>query len=672
MKILLGSRNYTTVWPLIVDGGQTSVNLKSRPARPINGVETLYLDAMHTNETMSDPFGEIRAALHTGDFATDLRSWVISGVAFAVAALGAVMLIGDIRDGEYLVAATIASLPLLMIVCIWLLTNRRALDASANVLVVSLYAVVAAPMILAGGYEPGAYVGVAVVAVIANIITGRRVAIAMSIACVLLPLIGLWLTTRSWQFPVVFESGQFMPRLVRMSVVTSIVIPVILTLFRISSDRTRDDLIAARRDAEEAGEMLSNMLVEHVASIHLLARLQVIGKLGGWWFSPKTRMVHHTVGTVGAMKEFHLDDSNSDTGIDGMSQSDLQELIAEVLGTRQPWDKELKIVDSSGRTKWYRSIGELEFDGDEILKIYGVLHDVSEVREAQAQQANGQKLEAIGTLAAGMAHEINTPAQFVGDNLKFLKDAFDDMLALNKAYSTLVEAAHSGEVDKDVLEQTDAAIEDADPEFLTEEIPAALDQSIDGISRISYIVRAMKEFAHPSGEAWEFADLNKIVNDMITVSTNEWKYSSDIETELAENLPPIPCAPQDIAQVVLNLIVNAAHAIADTLEESPSDKGVIRICTAAAGDAVELRISDNGCGIPEELRERVFEPFFTTKEVGQGTGQGLAMAHKTIVGKHRGKLRLESTPGQGTTFIIRLPLKESEEGKEAGTSADIT
>ena len=620
--------------------------------------------------TVPEHFGQLRAVLESGDFENRIRSWVIAGVAMFVTALGAMFTILEVRNSEYLIAGTTAPLPLLMMVCVWLLSDRRHLDLAANVLMFALLVTIAAPIVLAGGYAPGAYAGMIGVIVLANIIMTSRAATVINVAAVTLMVLGLWLTTRTWQFPLTISHEQFMPRLIRVAVATAVVVPLMLMLYRRASDRVRNELIEAQSDANDAGEMLSSVLVEHLATIHLLSRLQIIGKLGGWWYDPENRMVHHTINTAGALSQFHLDDSSDDMVIDGLSRADLRALIANVAEKKLPWDDEVKVVDSSGKARWYRSIGELEFDGDQIAKIFGVMHDVTEVREAQAQQANGQKLEAIGTLAAGMAHEINTPAQFVGDNLKFLRDSFADMLALNGAYSELVEAAHKGPLPKDLIEKADAAAEHADPEFLAEEIPAALDQSIDGVSRISHIVKAMKDFAHPGGDAWEPTDLNKVVNDMVTVATNEWKYAADVETDLDGNLPSVHCIPQEIAQVVLNLIVNAAHAIAESLGESPSEKGLIRISTKASRAAVELRVADNGCGIPDDLRERVFEPFFTTKDVGKGTGQGLAMAHKTIVAKHHGDLQLESRLGAGATFIIRLPLEHHDNGKETQVAAD--
>jgi signal transduction histidine kinase len=619
--------------------------------------------------TVPEHFGQLNTALEGGDFENRARSWVVAAVALFVTALAAMLTMLDLNSGQYLVAGTTAPLPLLMLICAWLLSDKRYLNAAANLLVFSIFAAIAAPIILAGGNAPGAYVAAIALVVLANIILASRAALALDLAVVTLMLLGLWLMTRSWAFPIGFEDRDLMPRLARVAIASAIVVPVILMLYRRSSDRVRAELLEAQTDAHEAGDMLSSVLVEHLASIHLLSRLQIIGRLGGWWFDPESGTVHHTIGTAGALSQYHVDDDSKCDTIDGLSRAELKVLIESVLESKAAWDREVKVTDDDGKTKWYRSIGELEFEGDEVAKIFGVMHDVTEVREAQAQQANGQKLEAIGTLAAGMAHEINTPAQFVGDNLKFLKDSFADLQALNTAYAELTEAAHEGPLPAQLIEKVDQAAEQADPEFLAEEIPSALDQSIDGVARISHIVKAMKDFAHPSGDAWELADLNKVVSDMVTVGTNEWKYSADVETDLEENLPSVPCAPQDISQVVLNLIINAAHAIAKSLEESSEDKGLIRIVTRSMPDAVEIRVTDNGCGIPEELRERVFEPFFTTKEVGKGTGQGLAMAHKAIVVKHHGELRLDSQEGVGSTFTIRLPLENHEGDKETGVPA---
>lgn len=215
-------------------------------------------------------------------------------------------------------------------------------------------------------------------------------------------------------------------------------------------------------------------------------------------------------------------------------------------------------------------------------------------------------------------------------------------------------------VTPEVLTQVTAAIEVSDPAYLAEEIPAAIEQSLDGIARISKIVLAMKEFSHPGGKDKVLVDLNKNIANTVVVASNEWKYIAELVTEFDEQLPLVPCHPQEISQVMLNLVVNAAHAIDDKNGGSSADRGEIRIVTRLCRDAAEILITDTGSGIPEEIRERIFDPFFTTKAVGRGTGQGLAMAYSTVVEKHGGCLELESELGLGTTFIIRLPMTATE------------
>lgn len=289
-----------------------------------------------------------------------------------------------------------------------------------------------------------------------------------------------------------------------------------------------------------------------------------------------------------------------------------------------------------------------------------IITDITKRKDLELQLMQAKKMESIGQLAAGIAHEINTPAQFVGDNTRFVQDAFKDLMELSNSFRKLYGAARENAVTPELLDEVAASMEAADIDFLTDEVPTAIDQSLDGISRISNIVRAMKEFSHPGGKEFESTDLNKSVTNTITVAANEWKYVADVETDLAADLPSVMCFQQEVNQVILNLIVNAAHAIEAARGANPEEKGVIRIVTRATDTDVELAIADTGCGIPDEIKDRIFEPFFTTKEVGKGTGQGLAMAYATIVDKHGGKLQVDSESGKGTTFTIRLPLKRDE------------
>jgi signal transduction histidine kinase len=294
----------------------------------------------------------------------------------------------------------------------------------------------------------------------------------------------------------------------------------------------------------------------------------------------------------------------------------------------------------------------------------GIARNIAAKKDQEIQLRHLQKMESIGQLAAGIAHEINTPTQYVADNTHFLKEAFDDLETALESYDRLLEAARQGSVSANLIEEVDAAKEEADLEYIAEETPKALEQALEGLQKISIIVSAMKEFSHPGGDDKELVDINGLINNTLTVSRNEWKYVAKMETELDPGLPMIPGFKSKLSQVFLNLIVNAAHAIAGVGgDESGQDgEGVIRITTSLVGDNAEVRISDNGPGVPEELKNRIFDPFFTTKEVGKGTGQGLSIAHSVVVDKHGGSLDLEQESGAGATFVIRLPLEEPEKG----------
>lgn len=288
--------------------------------------------------------------------------------------------------------------------------------------------------------------------------------------------------------------------------------------------------------------------------------------------------------------------------------------------------------------------------GDETSAGYVIVGaDVTERRVLEATLAQAQKLEAIGQLAAGVAHEINTPTQYVGDNMRFLREAFSD---LSRYIAAGQEALAGGE--PSAAAAVAAAI---DLEYLLAEIPRALEQSLDGVERVAKIVRAMKEFSHPGTDEKTPIDLNRAIESTVTVARNEWKYVAELETCLDPNLPLVPCLPGEINQVILNLIINAAHAIQDVVGRAPEVKGRITVSTSHDERFAEIRVADSGTGIPPEIRARVFDHFFTTKEVGRGTGQGLAIAHSVVVKKHGGAITFESEVGRGTTFTVRLPLR---------------
>ena len=287
-----------------------------------------------------------------------------------------------------------------------------------------------------------------------------------------------------------------------------------------------------------------------------------------------------------------------------------------------------------------------------------------EKEEIMRQLLNAQKLEEVGRLAAGIAHEINTPSQYVASNLEFLKESFKDISELVDRCSALLKGLERGQVDQNLVGETTHVLEDVDWDYLKEELPEAIDQAQEGIQRVSKIVRAMKEFSHPGPKEKILQDLNKIIETTVTVSKNEWKYVADVQLDLDQGLPPTYCLGDEIGQVILNMIVNAAHAISESLGENPEQKkGLIKISSQKNGDFVEIGIRDNGNGIPEQIQGRIFDPFFTTKKAGKGTGQGLAIAKRIVEDNHGGSMSFSSRPGKGTLFLISIPFgaKKSEE-----------
>ncbi len=270
-----------------------------------------------------------------------------------------------------------------------------------------------------------------------------------------------------------------------------------------------------------------------------------------------------------------------------------------------------------------------------------------------------QRLEAVGQLSAGIAHEINTPLQFVGDSISFLKDAVEEVLILIGLYreslylDTPIPVAQRRQSMRD-------AEDAADVEYLCERIPVAFDRTVDGISRVRSIVQAMKRFSHASNADIAPADINEAIETTLAVCRNEFKYVAQASLELGE-LPSVECNISELNQVFLNLIINAAQAIEELVGTS-GEQGEIKISTRIEGSDVVIEIADNGPGIPTELQDRIYEPFFTTKEVGKGTGQGLTLARTTIE-RHAGALECTSAVGAGTTFTIRLPLERVPSGQ---------
>jgi len=299
-------------------------------------------------------------------------------------------------------------------------------------------------------------------------------------------------------------------------------------------------------------------------------------------------------------------------------------------------------------------------DGQGNKNFASIISDISESELLEQQNRQAQKLEAIGSLAAGVAHEINTPTQYVGNNLLFVKKEFGSIIQMLEKNQHLLQQAAAGESVVMGFEELQQEEKAADLDYLTQEIPKAIDESLEGIERVTKIVQAIKEFSHPSMDEKTPVDLNRAIDTTITVSRNEWKYVADLVPHYDENLPSVICSPGEINQVILNLITNAAHAIKDQIEKGIYTKGLIEIYTFGREKSIEIHVKDNGSGIPAEYREKVFNPFFTTKPVGMGTGQGLSIAYKVIVNKHNGSLVFETEIGKGTTFMITLPLVVAE------------
>jgi len=285
----------------------------------------------------------------------------------------------------------------------------------------------------------------------------------------------------------------------------------------------------------------------------------------------------------------------------------------------------------------------------------GIARDISERKIVEAQKRHAQKLESIGQLAAGIAHEINTPIQYTADNTRFLMDSFAGIQELLGAYYRLFESAKAGNETGDIIREIETTMAEIDLDYLKEEIPKAIGQSLEGLDNVARIVSAMKEFSHPGAEEKILTDINKAIRNTIMISRNEWKYVADMITDFDSSMPMIPCLPGEFNQVILNIIINAAHAVSDSIDRASGSKGAIRVTTHRDDPWAEIRISDTGPGIPKDVRDRIFDPFFTTKEVGKGSGQGLAISHSVIVNKHGGDIGFETEINKGTTMIIRLP-----------------
>ena len=304
----------------------------------------------------------------------------------------------------------------------------------------------------------------------------------------------------------------------------------------------------------------------------------------------------------------------------------------------KPWKG--RMINRNRKGDFYEedaSISPVFGSDGKIVNFVALKRDVSEMVRIENQLRHAQKMEGIGTLAAGIAHEINTPLQYLYDNTQFIQESFSKIA---KAFSGLEVNENQGDLD-----------------YLIDEIPKALQENMNGIQIVRKIVMAMKNFSHPGLKTMKRSSINEAVSSTVTITKNVWKYNAEVVTELKDTLPEVMCHIGDVNQVFLNMITNSCDAISEKNPDSP-DKIIIR--TDYDEDFVYITIEDNGSGISKDAQEKIFQPFFTTKQVGKGTGQGLALSYDIIVNKHNGDIIVESEPGKGTKFTIKLPIENNE------------
>jgi signal transduction histidine kinase len=347
----------------------------------------------------------------------------------------------------------------------------------------------------------------------------------------------------------------------------------------------------------------------------------------------RVRMIDHVVNAVGAGEHASVDiDSDDELG-------SLAKAFNTMLAQLRENANELERRVGDRTSELIEAISDREREMQSRL-------------QAEVELRQAQKLESVGRLASGVAHEINTPIQFVSDSTHFLQDATNDLVRILQALDVLKCAVEAKAPVEQLAAEATALQEELDLAYLLERIPKGFERALEGLNRVAKIVRSMKEFAHPDSSEMTSLDLNAAIESTLTIAVNEYKYVADVETRFGD-IPLVPCFAGEINQVVLNIIVNAAHAIGDVVRDTDK-RGLITVETRLDDDHVVISISDTGTGILEEVRDRIFDPFFTTKEVGRGTGQGLAIV-RSVLDKHKGTVTVDTAMGVGTTFHLRLP-----------------
>lgn len=323
--------------------------------------------------------------------------------------------------------------------------------------------------------------------------------------------------------------------------------------------------------------------------------------------------------------------------------------------------------DGSERCVHVQAVSEFDTHAQHVGSV-GTVTDITQRRQMETQLRNNQKMESVGKMAAGIAHEINSPLQFVGSNTAFVQDAFRDFLTLQKRYTQLIATLHSGKETDTLLQEIETLCNEYDIDYLSDEVPNAIEQSIDGIERVARIVGAMRAFVQPGLSDMADVDINQTVENIIVLSKQQWQAHATISTEFGDDLPPVQCVENELQQALNALIINASQAIEaknQTDAAANAQRGHINIRSQQQGDNICISISDDGIGIAEDIRDKVFDLFFTTKEVGSGSGQGLSIAYNIIVNKHHGQIDITSEPGQNTCFTITLPQQQRSNAQVA-------
>jgi two-component system, NtrC family, sensor kinase len=423
--------------------------------------------------------------------------------------------------------------------------------------------------------------------------------------------------------------------------------------------KLRCEVLARTQDLDRANGLLHGELAERhraeaklqAAQEHLCRILEAASE--GIWVADARGRTEFANARAAEMFGLNAEEMLGRPFVDLVPENLRQAAAADLdtLAAGRTAKREMKVLRADGSEVWLiLSTSILRDAGGAVAGAVAVFMDVTAQRRAQEELEQAHKLEAVGRLASGIAHEINTPIQYIGDNTTFLDEAFTGLASLLQQHRS---ALAGGTLDG-VRERLERAARDLDLDYLLEQVPRTLVRTLEGVKRVATIVRAMKEFAHPDQLEMVATDLNRTITATLEVSRNEYRYVADVVMNLGD-VPPVTCHPGELSQVFLNIVVNAAHAIEDVVKGT-QNKGTIGLATRLEGDEVVIAISDTGGGIPPAVREKIFEPFYTTKEVGRGTGQGLAIA-RNVVRKHRGSITFTTAIGQGTTFFIRVPIE---------------